>query len=754
MFASGVVLLLKVSVVFAGALILARLLRRSSAVVRHQMWSAVFVALLATPVVALLVPGFTLRVPSVRTPPPPVIDSVSVVPVIPPLPIVDIDTSLLGNSRVLYVQRPVTSEAPVPQTLTARLASSVQDRLTEVSRWSTAEVLSALTRLWLAGAIASLVMLLVSLLRVHLVQRRATPLDDAGWRTTADRIAARFGITTRVRVLASTAIRTPMAGGIVRPVIFVPAHALGWTDDVRDIVITHEMAHIASRDPLRLVVSRIALALYWMHPLAWLAARRATVACEQACDEAVLEAGVRPSNYATVLLDFAEAPAPRLSAALPIVRRSILETRLMAILDKSRRARRGRPILVATGTLLLATTVAAAKPVEVGNERLAAIGAGAKKLAAAAGREIESARERISERASQGVERYAPAMASPSPRFERQARSDERCSIGDGDNFNGSISMSDHGGSTSIHERVGHSGSDYIIEKSFNGMRVCALGRDMDPDGDVVPSAWSRHARVVVLETRTSRDVRHMEIANGRVTYTVNGDSRPVDAAATAWQAALFNVLDESWRLSVLRGRASSLRGEISSIHGMRSSMFGEISSLKGELSSMRGEISSWRGRESSLRGEISSIRGHLSSLHGAISSERGAISSLKASRWDASSEERERIDRRIRRHEERIRDLEREIRGYDADARVRAVEHRIASMDVDGEIARIQERIRDFDLDGRVAEVQQRIADLDVRGLVRDIERQIDALDVSDNTRRMESRIAESLERLRAITR
>ena len=82
----------------------------------------------------------------------------------------------------------------------------------------------------------------------------------------------------------------------------------------------------------------------------------------------------------------------------------------------------------------------------------------------------------------------------------------------------------------------------------------------------------------------------------------------------------------------------------------------GEISSLRGEVSSMRGRISSIHGEESSLRGEISSIRGHVSSLQGAISSERGAISSLNASRYQADAAERDQIASRARRHEARNR--------------------------------------------------------------------------------------------------
>src|SRR5207245_1945940 len=104
--------------------------------------------------------------------------------------------------------------------------------------------------------------------------------------------------------------------------------------------------------------------LYWFHPLVWIAARQSSVAREQACDEAVLALGTRPSAYAQVLLDLADsmqAPAPL--AALPMVERSLLETRLMAILnDKRRPAPVRRGLMPALGIAAFTLSLAAAQP--------------------------------------------------------------------------------------------------------------------------------------------------------------------------------------------------------------------------------------------------------------------------------------------------------------------------------------------------------------------------------------------------------
>ena len=41
-------------------------------------------------------------------------------------------------------------------------------------------------------------------------------------------------------------IVTPMAGGILRPTVFLPRAAMGWSSDRRDVVLTHEIAHLFS----------------------------------------------------------------------------------------------------------------------------------------------------------------------------------------------------------------------------------------------------------------------------------------------------------------------------------------------------------------------------------------------------------------------------------------------------------------------------------------------------------------------------
>ena len=114
------------------------------------------------------------------------------------------------------------------------------------------------------------------------------------------------------------------------------------------------------------MLARVACALYWFHPLAWLALRRLRIERELACDDCVLAAGERPSDYAAELLRVAhDYRPPRLAAAVAMAQRGSLEHRIRALLDRARShvpmsARSARVLLVSAAAIV--TTVAVVRP--------------------------------------------------------------------------------------------------------------------------------------------------------------------------------------------------------------------------------------------------------------------------------------------------------------------------------------------------------------------------------------------------------
>src|SRR4029079_4975737 len=200
--------------------------------------------------------------------------------------------------------------------------------------------------------------------------RRSRAFTDAEWLDYAPALAEDLGLSN-VRFLRGAAGTMPMAWGIFRASVVVPADADGWPSPRVRVVLLHELAHVKRRDCLTHLVAQIACAVYWFNPLVWMASGRLRSERERACDDLVLAAGTRGSDYADELLDIARVmnagrfPAVLAGASLAMARRSQLEGRLLAILDPSvarRGLTRARIVAAAAVFAILIVSVASVQP--------------------------------------------------------------------------------------------------------------------------------------------------------------------------------------------------------------------------------------------------------------------------------------------------------------------------------------------------------------------------------------------------------
>ncbi len=229
--------------------------------------------------------------------------------------------------------------------------------------------------LWGAGTMAVLAWFSVGWAAIWRLGRMAEPITDRRWVEEAREAADRIGVAGKVILLRGGAASMPVTWGVLRPVILLPGEADEWPSDRRRAVLMHELAHVHRRDGLTQFLGVAACAVYWFNPMAWWAASRLRTEREQACDDLVLEAGERPSNYAAQLLGVARSlrPSPALSpAAMAMARPSGLEHRLVAILDASRNRRGPARWLVASCLVVVlgaSATLAAVRLVARGGER-------------------------------------------------------------------------------------------------------------------------------------------------------------------------------------------------------------------------------------------------------------------------------------------------------------------------------------------------------------------------------------------------
>lgn len=211
---------------------------------------------------------------------------------------------------------------------------------------------------WLAGLAASLLWIAGGAVALRLQSRRIPVTSCPRWRALSAGIAATLGIRRRIRLRVGGAA-VPFTYGVVRPTVVLPAGAEQWSDSRREFVLLHELAHVARFDTVSRGLERLAGALFWFHPLVWVALRRGNAERERACDDLVVTATAQPAEYAGELLDLARERSAVPAAGLCLAPTDV-ELRIAAIFDRLRPRNPARTGQVAAAGLTVAAIVCAA----------------------------------------------------------------------------------------------------------------------------------------------------------------------------------------------------------------------------------------------------------------------------------------------------------------------------------------------------------------------------------------------------------
>jgi beta-lactamase regulating signal transducer with metallopeptidase domain len=327
----------KAASVLAAAGLAALVMRRKAAAARHVVWALGLAGALAVLPLTLALPRWS--VPVLEAP-------AEAGPVAAP----DLDSVAMPAQGLALAEFP----RPPGQSLPSEMATS--PLTTAATPHGVAWPLAA----WAAGSLAVLAWGLTGCASAWWMARKAERIADPGWVEAVRAAAARLGIRRGVALLRGGPAAMPLTWGVLRPMLLLPEEADQWTEERRRAVLLHELAHIRRRDCLTHWLGLAACSAYWFNPLAWYAASRLRAEREQACDDLVLEAGERPSEYAAQLLGVARtlrAARSLAPAAMAMARTSGLEIRLTSILD-ARRNRRGpaRWLVVACLAVVLAAS--------------------------------------------------------------------------------------------------------------------------------------------------------------------------------------------------------------------------------------------------------------------------------------------------------------------------------------------------------------------------------------------------------------
>ena len=309
----------KATAILAAAWLLTLAMRRRSAAARYFTWACALGAALTVPAISPLLPRWDLR---------------------------------------------VKGPAPAPAARAVLIARAAREALPDGDR----EVPPAPPKpaaawpvvLWLAGAIMALMRVGIGHWLLALALRKARAVRAPEWIAARDAAGERIGLRRIVKLLRSGETDVPLTGGVFATSVVLPETSEEWDGGRREIVLMHELTHARRRDPLLWLMAQVTLALYWFHPLAWLAAARFRREQERSCDDAVVRAGAERSAYAGQLVDMARSvtQAGAYAAALGMAATSDLEQRVRALLDaRSNRKGLSRRVCWTTVAAVLAAVV-------------------------------------------------------------------------------------------------------------------------------------------------------------------------------------------------------------------------------------------------------------------------------------------------------------------------------------------------------------------------------------------------------------
>ena len=268
-------------------------------------------------------------------------------------------------------QQPVTLEAtpevnPLPSGVAAVPEQTVATSTVPAPAAPAMPILSAVEVTMAAYAVPAAILLaitLLALMRLIALRARADVLVDGHWLSALARAQRRMGFKHGTALLTSNELASPISWGLMRPVILLNNRAVEASGEA-EAIIAHELAHVARLDWAKLLLARIATALFWFNPLVWVLAREAHQLREEAADDAVLAADIVDTDYAELLVGVArhECSGLLLGAHGVAPSKSSLARRVARVLDGASArgpVARSFALGVFTGAILIAAPLAA-----------------------------------------------------------------------------------------------------------------------------------------------------------------------------------------------------------------------------------------------------------------------------------------------------------------------------------------------------------------------------------------------------------
>ena len=243
--------------------------------------------------------------------------------------------ALLGREAAPAATVPTDAPGEAAATAVPSIAPAAEKIVATAA--SEPRVVSPLAAAMMLYALPAAILLLVTALalgRLIALRARADVLVDGHWLSALARAQRRMGFKHGTALLTSDELASPISWGLMRPVILLNSRAVEASGEA-EAIIAHELAHVARMDWVKLLLARLATALFWFNPLVWILAREAHQLREEAADDAVLAADIADTDYAQLLVGVArhECPGLLLGAHGVAPSKNSLSRRIARVLD-------------------------------------------------------------------------------------------------------------------------------------------------------------------------------------------------------------------------------------------------------------------------------------------------------------------------------------------------------------------------------------------------------------------------------------
>ena len=220
-------------------------------------------------------------------------------------------------------------------------------RRSEVSQYlakGLSEIIPWLDAMWLAGVLVLSIRRVGGWWLIEQMRRSAVIQVPDSVRDSFDRLCLRIGIRRHIDLRVCDRVSGPLAMGVVRSLILLPASALtSLSPEQLEVVLAHELAHIRRADYLWNMLQTAIETLFVFHPAVWWVSKALRQQRELCCDDVALACCSDPLVFATALLCLEEERGDRTELAMALdghQSRSGLRTRIVRILGEAPQGRR------------------------------------------------------------------------------------------------------------------------------------------------------------------------------------------------------------------------------------------------------------------------------------------------------------------------------------------------------------------------------------------------------------------------------